>query len=424
MRAPLAWVARWAAALSLLTVAGCGSGPQKDTVTIMIPWSGPEFTAFDQDVIRPFQADNPGIWVHFESTRAQGLQLNDAVASGSPPDLAVLPSVGEVDQYATHGRLRLRPLNIDPSEYAQPFQGLMQVNRKVYAVPVKADVKSLIWYNPRFTHLTRKHRVTLRALEVFSARKRTPWCLGLESGPTSGWPGADFIADILLARLAPSRYEDWLKGKLHWNAPGVKNAWTTWKKLVHGSLPRGVSVHFDAAAGKLATSHPTCSLAHGALAAMGFAAGHDYQFTQFSTRHVLQVSADFVGMFTTNPGAMKLLTYLSGETAQSRWVKAEGSDAFSADINVPLNDYRKGVRRNLAHLLWKGHNTLCFTAADTMMPDLSTAFYQAVIDYALGSLSLKKILNGLERIQEYVHPSQIPRGEICSPQPGSRSSSG
>jgi len=416
MRASLARAACCAATLGLLAAAaGCGSGPQADSVTIMVPWSGTEFSTFYQGVIKPFE-DKSGIHVDVEVTRAQDLQLNAAVAAGNPPDLAVLPSVGEVDQYANEKVLR--QLGIDPDAYAKPFRGLMMVKGKVYAVPVKADVKSLIWYDPNFMHGA---PTTLRALAALSARKSTHWCLGLASGPTSGWPGADWIADILLVKLGAGGFRAWLTGKLPWTAPQVMDAWTTWKSLVRDSLPRASLIDFGSAAAGIAASPPACSLAHGALSAMDFPShlseGKNYDYVAFSPGSPLQVSADFVGLFAAhNPSATVLLTYLSGKGAQTAWVNAVGSDAFSADNGVQPADYPKGIRRNIAKLLRQnsGH-TLCFSAADTMKPDLSAAFYQAVMDYANGSRSLTQIGQGLDTIQKAVGSSPVPAAEICTP---------
>jgi alpha-glucoside transport system substrate-binding protein len=409
MRVSLTQVACCAAALGLLAAtAGCGSGPQANTVTIMIPWSGTEFGVFYDGVIKPFE-EKSGIHVDVEVTRAQDQQLNAAVAAGNPPDLAVLPSAGEVSQYA---QKELQQLDVDPKAYVEPFRGLMMVGGKVYAIPVKADVKSLIWYDPAFMP---HPPTTLPALLALSARKGNLWCLGLASGPTSGWPGADWIADILLAKYGAAEYENWLTSKPDWTAPQIKDAWTTWRILVGRSLPGALATAFNGAAGGMTNNPPTCYLAHGALSAMGFSAGADHNYELFSASR-LEVSADFVGMFAAhNPSATALLRYLSGKDAQTAWVKAEDSGAFSADSDVQPADYPSGIRRDIATLFQpNAHHTLCFTAADTMKPDLSIAFYRAVMKYASGSLSLKTILTDLDTIQEKAGSPPIPPADICT----------
>jgi alpha-glucoside transport system substrate-binding protein len=60
----------------------------------------------------------------------------------------------------------------------------------------------------------------------------------------------------------------------------------------------------------------------------------------------------------------------------------------------------------LAALLQPGSGTtLCFTAADMMVPDMSAAFYQAVLDYVNDPGSLTSLLRGLQTTERGAGPS-------------------
>ncbi len=415
VRALSARFARVALALVLLAVvAGCGGGPRNDSVTILVPWKGAEFDAF-YGIVKRFH-DRTGIDVDVEVTRALNQQLDAAVKAGDPPDLAVLSSPGLIDQYAS-GK-KLQQLDVDSAVYPEPFRGLTTVGGRVYAVPVKADVKSLIWYDPAV--LRNPPTAALPALEALSATRGDLWCLGLESGPTSGWPGADWIADVLLARHGPDAYEKWLTGGAQWSSQWIRDAWTEWVNLMRGSTAQAsVTTSGDAALGMTAAP-PGCLLDHGALAAMGFGPklrqGRDYAYVKPSTATPLEVSADFVGMFTAhNPSALKFITYLSGTEAQTAWVKATGGFAISADSRVGLGAYPPGVQRSIASLLRPDSGyRLCFSAADTMEPDLSAAFYRAVLDFVNAPGTLTRLLGGLDKIQKAAGSSPVPGGKICS----------
>ncbi|RXS84874.1 carbohydrate ABC transporter substrate-binding protein [Streptomyces sp. TM32] len=404
----------------LLTAAACGSGQPPDRLTVMVPWSRAEFQAF-YSVLKSFHRDT-GIQVDVEVTRAQAEQLDAAVAAHATPDLAVLPSVGALDHYAENGNLQ--PLGAVTKDYREPFRGLATVHGKVYAVPVKADVKSLIWYNPAVTRTPPPS--ALPDLQTLTRRTPGAWCLGLASGPTSGWPGADWIADILLARNGPGGqggrgdYEKWLSGDLAWNSPQVSEAWKTWRTLVADSL-RGASVRaYDDAAGGMTAKRPTCSLAHGTLSAMGFpnsarpGTAYDYVTSVPESARRLEVSADYLGMFTKNPSAQALITYLSHADVQRDWVNKPGGYVFSADTKVTPAQYNNAVQRRIATMLqpYSGY-TLCFSAADAMTPDLSAAFYRAVLDYAAGA-PLQPLLQGLDAIQRSRGSSPAPAGSLCS----------
>ncbi|MFG2863809.1 extracellular solute-binding protein [Streptomyces sioyaensis] len=407
----------------LLTAAACDSGQPHDPLTVMVPWSRAEFQAF-YSVLESFHHDT-GIRVDVEVTRAQAQQLDAAVAAHATPDLAVLPSVGALDHYAENGNLQ--PLGALTKDYREPFRGLATVHGKVYAVPVKADVKSLIWYNPAVTR--KPPPSALPDLQTLTRRNPGAWCLGLASGPTSGWPGADWIADILLAHSGPGGqggrgdYEKWLSGNLPWSSPQVSGAWETWRTLVADSL-HGASVRtYDAAGRAMTAERPNCSLAHGSLSAMSFpdsahaGTAYDYVTSIPESARRLEVSADYIGMFTKNPRAQALITYLSRTDVQRAWVNQLGGYAFSADTEVTPARYDNPVQRRIAAML-QPHSgyTLCFSAADAMTPDLSAAFYRAVLDYAAGD-RLQPLLQGLDAIQSSQRNSPAPPGSLCAASP-------
>lgn len=410
----------------LLAAAACGSGPGGHReVTVMVPWSGDEFQAF-YAAIKQFEGKT-GITVDVEITRAQTQQLDAAVAAGAPPDLAMLPSVGAIDRYAhaDSGRSRLRPLDSSVTkDYAQPFRDLGKVGGTVYAVPVKADVKSLIWYDP--AAIGSAPPATLSALQARSRTSSATWCLGLASGPTSGWPGADWIADILLEQ-DPKDYAAWVSGTLPggWQSPKIKAAWEAWHSLVAGSLGDDAAAEqeFASAASKMFPPAASCSLAHGALGAMGFPADanpvRQYAFVPPALGRPLEVSADFVGRFTDNPAATKLITWLSSDTGQRAWVHAARSFAISADSRVPASAYRTAVQGRIAGMLQlRSGYTLCFSAADAMEPDVSAAFYRAVLDYATGA-DVTSLLGGLNAVQQaapstQTHQPPVPASSLCA----------
>ena len=388
----------------LLAPVACGE-PERGKVTIMVPWSDTEFKAF-YAVVKDFERDHPGIDVEPQVTRALNQQLDAAVAADAKPDLAVLPSVGAIAKYREEGALR--KLDVDTHAYVEPFRGLGMNGGNVYAVPVKADVKSLVWYDAGSTARPPRSGTALR-----SGAGR--WCLGLASGPTSGWPGADWIADLLLSGTDPATYAAWAAGKQEWAGGPVKDAWTTWGRLMGGALKDAPALPFgDAARGMPGKG---CSLSHGALSTMPFTSAQvrDGRYTYVaSSPGPLQVSADFVGKFTRNRSADEFIRYLAGTEAQQAWVNQPGF-ALSADREVTAYDNR--TQGKIAAMLRSSPHTLCFSAADAMDPDVSAAFYRAVLDYANGK-QLPPLLAALDKVQQELgyaaEPSAPVPGPLCS----------
>lgn len=396
MRRLTAPLVRWVLVLGLLVAAaGCGE-PDPDRVTIMVPWSGAEFRAF-YSVIKTFE-QGTGIEVDVQVTRALTQQLDAAVAADAAPDLAVLPSVGAIAEYQKDGTLQ--PLDVDTDSFVRPFRELTTKGGVVHAVPVKADVKSLVWYDP--DEGTAKPPRTWTALGSRPDR----WCLGLESGPTSGWPGADWIADILLSESGVGTYQDWVAGQVKWDSTPVEAAWKAWHDLVGSSLDGATTRRFSDAADGM-TDH-TCSLGHGTLSAMAFpqdaVKAGTYTYVTPSPNRALEVSADFVGKFTRdNDSADRLISYLASTRAQQAWVNGPGY-ALSADEKV--TSYDNDTQERIAGMLRSGY-TLCFSAADAMDPDVSAAFYRAVLNYANGA-DLTELLKALDRVQKEMRDSPPP----------------
>lgn len=405
-----AMIARLLLAAGLATGSvACGGAAPNAAVTILIPWdktadSG-EYNAFVA-VVSQFQRET-GVKVYPQSTRGVPQQLEADLAAGDPPDIADLSSPGTLYQY----RKNLKPLPVSLRHYAQPWRGLAMLGTgTVYAVPVKADVQSLLWYS---ASAVRPPPANWAALQNLSRQRGTPWCLGLASGAVSGWPGADWIADIFMAESSVGAYKNWLHGTLGWDSAPVSHAWQDWGRLmrygaaVGGGVPGALSTPF-----KQAMASGRCAIEHGALIATGLKSTAGYDYIRFPSRSggvaPTLVSGDFMGLFTGNPNARKLLAYLATPQAQALWVQQAGGDAFSANQAVPLASYPQGVRRDIAALLQPGAGTtLCFTAGDVMTNDVDTAFTQAVLEYINNSNNLGDLLRGLKLTQQGAGSSPV-----------------
>ena len=429
-----------AAAVCACSSSAGGSG----SVSIMVAFpQGPELQAFET-VIDAFE-QRYGITVNVETTRALSQELGADLQEDDPPDVAALPSIGAVRQYAESGKLKPLGNLVTLTDYGPLWSGLMRSGpggTTVYAAPVKVDVKSLIWDDPA---VFRAHGYAvpatwaqLLALEKsIEAGGGSPFCLGMKSPPTSGWPGTDWIADILLSRYGPGTYQAWVNGTLPWTSAPVEQSWLTWGQLIGGD--RAV---YGGSRGALTTyvdhDHPDaagCYLEHGTLVDETFPwidskqrlpekpqlkFGTDYDFFPFpsagSARPApIQVSGDFIGMFKDTPQARALIGYLLSTAGQKKWVESPGSDGFSADTKVPLAAYDDDdpAMRPIAALLQKGE--LCFGAADAMPPNLEAAFEQAILEY-LADPSVKALTSRiLPELAEVASANRAPGPRVCGP---------
>ena len=72
-----------------------------------------------------------------------------------------------------------------------------------YGVPVKADLKSLVWYQPaRFAangyEVPETFDEFTALVDQIAADGNRPLCVGIESGQATGWPFTDWVEDMVL----------------------------------------------------------------------------------------------------------------------------------------------------------------------------------------------------------------------------------
>lgn len=406
MSSVTARAARCVLALSLCSVgAGCASASQTASVTILVPWTGAEYKAF-LNVIEPFEQQS-GVQVIPESSRALTQDLDADLDAHDPPDLVDLPSPAAVYYYHyTKNALKQLPASSNLSSYAQPWRDLAELGTStVYAVPVKADVKGLLWHTSALKLPSSLSWAKLQSLSGLV----TPWCLGLASGSTSGWPGADWVAQILLSTHQVGTYENWL-GRDLWTSAEVRNAWTIWGELMRygDAIKDGTSgaleTQFNDSKHEIASGQ--CELEHGALSATGLNSTTGYGYVAFpsifGTPSPVLVSGDFMSLFTDNPNAKNLLAYLATDKAQRLWVgQTDGGYAFSADQMVTPASYHTDVQREIAGQFLQTDGTmLCFSAEDMMQPDMSTAFENAVLEFIDKPSLLPTLLDELQTTQQ------------------------
>lgn len=417
-----------------LFAGGCSGTGDDGKVTVLASWTGDEEKAFKQ-VLDAFEADT-GISYNYQGTRAVEQVLASDVQRGAAPDVAVLPNPGVLAKYQKSGDLL--PLDgvlegAAGDSYGQQWLALQKIGKtKQYAVAVKADLKSLIWYNP--AQMTGPKPTTWADLVAFganlTAKGGTPWCVGMGAPPTSGWPGTDWIEDILLHSAGRVSYWAWSSGKLAWTSAEIEQAWRDWGSVVavpgavRGGTAAALFTDFADAGKPMFTKPPGCALEHQASFVMSRyqlkradgtspRPGTDFDFLRFPGRDAYEVSADLAGMFRDTPEARRLIAYLSSEKAQRIWPGIPSASAFSVHPKVGPDVYADPVSRRIAETLTSVPD-LCFDASDLMPAPMSGAFHRAVLEYLSNPERLNVLLAQLEKIRMSIPADQwldIPCGQ-------------
>ncbi len=228
---------------------------------------------------------------------------------------------------------------------------LGSVNDQLYGIFIKADIKGLFWYNTgvykdgtptSYDDLLAKGKSTADGI----GGDAKTFCVGLESGAASGWPGSDWVEQFVLNQSGPDVYDKWVAGKQKWTSPEIKQAFEAFGNVIANTFGGGKNANatnFVASGDKLFSSPPGCVFVnHGtfitdAFKKTGGATDGQFDFIPFPAINptyagAVEGSGDLFGMFKDTPQAKSLIAYLATPEAQAIWVGRGG--ALSANKQV------------------------------------------------------------------------------------------
>jgi len=215
-----------------------------ETLSIFGPWRG-EDEALARSVLDYF-SEATGATINYSSSENYEQQIVIDTQAGSPPNIAILPQPGLIQDLASKGLLA--PLDDATAAFVKDNYGAGQSwvdlgtykdkdgAAKFFAFPFKADLKSLVWYSPEnFEENDYKVPTTWEEMMALSdqivADGGVPWCIGLGSGGATGWPATDWVEDIMLRTVKPEVYDQWTRNEIPFNDPQVVNAIETFGKI-------------------------------------------------------------------------------------------------------------------------------------------------------------------------------------------------
>ncbi|MEU5398285.1 hypothetical protein ABZ348_03180 [Streptomyces sp. NPDC005963] len=369
-------------AVSTLASASCSVEEQR-TLVVLGPWTDGEEKPFEATLAKI--SKRTGTRYVYEGTRSLRETLVAQLRTDSPPDVAILNGQGELAEYARERDAKPLPEKLAGAAIAPwaPRITLLdesgEQRQHAYGVPVRVDLKSIVWSRQGDARAAAKPR----------------WCLGMASGATSGWPGTDWIEDLLLQLHGPQVYESWAIGEIAWNDPRVKGAWEAWRKLLLAGGPgtgaAAVSTPFedlgDRGYGLL--NRGDCTHEHqGSFIRRHY--GDDVLPTATSEvvpglptggPRAFEVSGDMAAVFTSSDAAWELMEELIDRRTRNDWATAANpaERPLFPDGGTgprPVTPATSAVLKLLA-----GADEICFDASDAMPSTLRGAFQRAVLEF-------------------------------------------
>ncbi|HNF94393.1 MAG TPA: extracellular solute-binding protein [Anaerolineales bacterium] len=202
-----------------------------------------------QQVLTEF-GDANGIKITFTSLASFDTDIKVKIESGQEPDIALWPQPGGLKDLATDNLVPLNQVfdtSVPLGTLVPGWDKLAVVDGELYGLPVSANMKSLVFYNPSAFeaagYSVPTSEAELQALEEQIKADGTgyPWCAGIESGGATGWAFTDWMEQYVLMFNGPEVYADWISGKVDFASPEITKAadYVTARLLAEGQVNGG-----------------------------------------------------------------------------------------------------------------------------------------------------------------------------------------
>jgi len=392
---------------------------------ILGPWGGVEQEALFK-VLEPFEAAT-GIKIDYVGSRDWATVFARAKA-GNAPDMFISPVPAVTKEFARAGYLVPLDSFMNMSQMEKSFSAdwrkLGTVDGHLYGIFGPVTIKSLIWYDPEeFADNGYQVPTTWDELVVLtkqiSDEGNIPWSIAMGCGDATGWPGTDWIEDIMLRTVGREVYDQWVNHEIPWTDPRVKHAWEVFgsialnEKYVFGGTQGELSAFFGDGADPLFTGPPGAYMHRMALFMWGYIRDHFpnsvpgktvdfFEFPPVDPQYgnPALVAGEMLIMMRDTPESRAFTRYWASAGAQG--LIAAGFGRLSSNRDVDPYFYSDPILNRGSQLLGQS-STVRFDGSDLMPSEIGVGiFWTGVIDYLSGG-NLDSILNDIEEVAQEVY---------------------
>ncbi|MFF1375718.1 ABC transporter substrate-binding protein [Streptomyces sp. NPDC058308] len=358
--------------------------PQLDgeNISVSAVWGGSERKVFLK-VLDEFEK-RTGAKVSFVPAQDPIISfLESKVAGGQPPDVAMLPQVGAIEQAVANKWAK--PVGPEAQKqldknYAKGWQELGAVDGKQYGVYFKAANKSLVWYN---TRVFENAGVSApKTWDDFMKTAQTVYDSGVPPVSVAGaeaWTLTDWFENVYLSQAGPEKYDQLAAHKIKWTDPSVKKALTTLgglfgkKGFVAGGASSALQTEFPASVKQTfrGGDQPKAGMVfEGDMVSLAISetkakVGTDakvFPFPAVGAESPAVVGGDAAVALKDSKGAQALLTFLGSPDSAKIWAEAGGF--ISPNKNLAMSAYPNEVQRNIAKALVAAGDDIRFDMSD------------------------------------------------------------
>jgi alpha-glucoside transport system substrate-binding protein len=328
-----------------------GEAAVSGSISVMSTWSGPEQNSF-QAVIDGFTEQNPDVDVSYDSAGdALPTVLSTAVEGGNPPDVAVVPQPGLVQQYVERGALQ--PIDFAQETISENFaESVIEVGTfedQLYAVLFKASNKSTYWYNVQAFEDAGVEAT--EDWEEFLANAETIKASGLPAysiGGAEGWTLTDLFENIYLRTAGADMYDQLSRHEIPWTDQSVKDALTEMAKIVGdtdnivGGTEGALQSDFATSVSNVFAEEPKAAMVLEGDFVPGVVESPlepetGYNVSVFPSINdsppSIVASGDLAVMFEDSPAAQAFIEYLASPEAAAIWAGRGGFSSANQNLD-------------------------------------------------------------------------------------------
>jgi alpha-glucoside transport system substrate-binding protein len=391
-------------------------GAEGSEVSILATWGGEEQTKFLSAIDPVVQACD--LTVNYEGTRDFTTVLDTRVQGGDAPDIAMLPNPGALAVYADQ-LVALDELQVNADNYAQGWVDLGTIDDRWIGLPVKTDVKSLVWYSPvefenaGYTVPTTIDEMVALMDQMVADGDIAPLSMGFESGTATGWTATDFVQDLMVRTQSQEFVNGLVTGDTAWNDEGVAATWQMYVDWVNqyglGGAEAAISTPFADAVLQPFSDPPTAWM----VKQSGFAGsaviaptypdyvyGEDYAFFPFPSADgepaPMQVGGDFLIAFNNTPAVQAMVAFVSSAAGANAWA-ASGLD-LTPNGAVDVAPYTDAIAADKAAALL-GASDVIYDIGDRLPGSMGQAEFDG-ITAVVGGADLQETLGALQSLAE------------------------
>ncbi|SEM69314.1 ABC transporter substrate-binding protein [Cryobacterium luteum] len=418
------------AAIAGLALAGCSGGPGSTADDAGAEGDGvvtvySTIADFEAEQLEKSWADwekDNNIDIQYESSKEFESQISIRAQGGNPPDIGIFPQPGLLADLASRDFIKPAPAAVEANvdEYwSEDWKAYGTVDDVFYGAPFKANLKGFIWYSPtKFAEWGVEVPETwddLLALTqtIQETTGTEPWCAGFGSGDATGWPGTDWIEDLVLRQAGPDVYDQWVANEVPFTDPAIAEAFDSVGEILlnpayvnagFGDVKSINSVPFGDVAAPIVDG--TCALTHqasffdGFLGDAGGKVGPDSDIWAFMTPSIeaggqaVTGGGEIVGAFTDDADTQAVQEYLSTPEWANSLVSIGGGISANNGVDPDLVD--SPILAESIRILQDPDTTFRFDASDLMPGAVGAGtFFKGIVSWVNGTPT-SEVLSSIE----------------------------